>query len=826
MTILFLILSLLPLAFFSYFQVKSMRETIKDNFIATTRKEMEKTADIFNLYFEELAKNCRFLASQPAVKNADKTITSYINKTKPSELKMTPQQQGGIEAEIYNLYANFATTHKDTAYVYLGTEQGGYVQWPQGQNKAQYDPRKRPFYQKAVNNPDQVVQTTPYRAQLDDTVIISMAKTIKNQQGQVIGVQGLDVSLEGLTKMINNVSIGEEGYLILANQTGKILANPNNPQLNFQSLQELDLKKFNQPQNIEEANFFAKLNNKQFFINVYIDQETDWKFISVVPKQELTAKIHALYFKIFIITLIAVLGVILLAIYTGNKLSNPIVQATQFAQKIANNNLTISDLKINSKDEIGSLSAALNDMKNSLKKYLDEIKATYQQLEAYTEEITQLNKKLKYQAEHDSLTDLPNREKFLEELKAELAAEKVGVVMLLDLNNFKEINDTLGHIYGDQLLKELGQRLLELESETVSVARYGGDEFLFLLKASKQLEFAEKIINKLQSRFNKPFLIRNNELNMNFSVGITLYPEDAYEPNQLITNADAAMYEAKEKNNTNYLYYNHKIIEEIEERKKIRKILKTALKNDGFKLKYQPQINLETGQAEYLEALIRLKNYDLSPGKFIPVAEDSGLIVEIGRWVTAKVISHLASAHQNNFNPKKISINLSVYQLEDEGYIDFLKETLAENNVAAELIEIEITESILIKKDNKAIKFLQKLKELGVKLALDDFGTGYSSLSYLTYIPLDKIKLDKSLNDKFLEEKGLAMESLIELFHSLNLPVVAEGIETKEQYQGLKKKDCDYIQGYLFSRPVNWEQLREMAGHDFVAEIEDEEQQD
>ena len=820
--ILFLLMALVPLMLASYFSISTMQETIKNNFIATSSKEMKKASDTLNLYFEEVAKNSKFLASRPVVKKADETITTYINKRTKEELKMTPLENGGVEAEIYKFYEDFAKTHKNVAYVYLGTKDGGYVQWPRGVNSAEYDPRERPFYKQAINSQEEVVLTAPYHAQLDNTIIVSTVTKIKNNDGEVIGVQGLDVSLDGLTKMINNIQIGKNGYLILTTGQGKILAHPQNPKFNFQTIDKLNIKALNNLKNISSDNFFAEMNKQDYLFNIYTDQETNWKFISVIPKEELTAKTETLYWKIIITTLFVALAVVLLAIYIGDLVSTPIINATNFAQEISNNNLEVEDLKIESRDEIGDLGQALNNMRNNLRDYLDEVKAAYQQLGAYTEEISQLNKKLEYQAEHDSLTELPNRSKFMKELEAELDEEKEGVVMLLDLDNFKEINDTLGHIYGDRLLKRLGARLLKLSNEEFFVARYGGDEFLFLLKNRTDLESIETQINKIRNSLNKAFLIKNNELEIDFSIGITLYPNDAYSPNQLITNADAAMYRAKENTKKDYFYYNIKLIEKIEERKRIKKILEKALNNNGFELKYQPQINLDNGQAEYLEALIRLKEYDISPGKFIPIAENSGLIIEIGRWVTKRVIGKISTDLKKGKAPKKIAINFSVHQLEDHNYIRFLKETLQKNNVAPELIEIEITESILIKKEEEAVKFLKQLKDLGIKLALDDFGTGYSSLNYLNYIPLDKVKLDKSLNDKFLEAKASAMGNLIKLFHSFNLPVVAEGIEDKAQYQRLQEKGCDYIQGYLFSRPQKWDEIKEITTINFIEKINEE----
>ncbi len=384
------------------------------------------------------------------------------------------------------------------------------------------------------------------------------------------------------------------------------------------------------------------------------------------------------------------------------------------------------------------------------------------------------------------------------------------------MDNFKEINDTLGHIYGDKLLKKVGERLLELEGEEIFVARYGGDEFLLLLKNSKQRDYIDAKLKEVKDLFSQSFYVKEDKLDIDYSLGIARYPIDACSTDKLITNADTAMYRAKELGKK-HVYYDHQMIKKLEERKKIKDIIRQAIEVGGFELKYQPQINLKTGKADYLEALIRLTDYDISPGKFIPIAEESNLIVAIGRWVTNEAIEQLATWQKKGIEPKKISINFSVRQLKDDGYIEFIKNKLAINNVSPALLEIEITESILLERENEAIEFLYQLRNLGLKIALDDFGTGYSSLNYLTYIDLDRIKLDKSLNDKFLRDDDLAtMDNLISLFHTLNLPIVAEGIETKEQYEKLKSKNCDYIQGYLFSRPVSIQKIEKTYDKNFI----------
>lgn len=232
---------------------------------------------------------------------------------------------------------------------------------------------------------------------------------------------------------------------------------------------------------------------------------------------------------------------------------------------------------------------------------------------------------------------------------------------------------------------------------------------------------------------------------------------------------------------------------------------------------YQPQVKVQTGEVVGFEALLRFRDYNIAPYLFIPVAEETGLITEIGKWVTKEAINQIIKWKEKGYEVKPIAINFSARQLNDDKYLKFLEETIKEGNVEPKYLEIEITESILLERTEETIEFLKRLKNMGVKIALDDFGTGYSSLSYLTYMPVDKIKLDKSLNDKFLEIENIkVMDSLISLAHSLNLEVTAEGIEEVEQYKRLKIGECDYIQGYLFSKPLKVEDAEKVYNHVFT----------
>ena len=414
-------------------------------------------------------------------------------------------------------------------------------------------------------------------------------------------------------------------------------------------------------------------------------------------------------------------------------------------------------------------------------------------------------------AHHDYLTNLPNRMAFMDKLKAELETNNPLSIIMLDIDNFKEINDTLGHTYGDLLLRDIAERLLSIQTDHTFISRFGGDEFLILLSGENNIDRVEKFIKRIEEHFKKPFYIGRREHFIEFSMGISVFPDDSTNLHQLIMNADTAMYHVKHTVKNSYQFFNERMKESVREKASIETILRKALKEDGFYLVYQPKVKVENCEIEGFEALLRLKEHNIPPAVFIRIAEESNLIFVIGRKVTAQAIAQLARWKQKGFPPKGVSINFSSKQLWDLQYIRFLQETLEHYKVDPNLLEIEITETILFDESNQTINFLHQLKDVGVKIALDDFGTGYSSLNYLTYIPVDHVKLDKSLSDKFLELGNLkVMNSIISLVHSLNLKITAEGIEDRHQFEQLKLSGCDYIQGYYFSRPLEVEHAEEI----------------
>lgn len=416
----------------------------------------------------------------------------------------------------------------------------------------------------------------------------------------------------------------------------------------------------------------------------------------------------------------------------------------------------------------------------------------------------------------DALTGLPNRPLFMDHLILALAQasrsnQKVAI-FFLDLDRFKDINDSLGHSTGDMLLKSVAERVRHCVREGDTVARFGGDEFTLLIPKIDNVEDAAKIAQKIHETLKIPFSIADRELFVTASVGISVYPVDGLDPETLVRNADTAMYRAKDSGRDNYQLYAPAMNARALERLALENMLRRALENEELVLFYQPLIEASTKQVVGLEALIRWQHPELgllSPAHFINAAELSGLIVPIGAWVLSTACKQLKLWHKRIDSNLRVSVNLSARQFQQTNLVDEVTKVLDETGLPPEALELEVTESNAMQNAENTIYTLRELKALRVGIAMDDFGTGYSSLSYLKRFPIDTLKLDRSfVRDVASDPSDAAIVSAVILMaHSLKLRVVAEGVETEEQLAFLQKQNCDVIQGYLFSPPLPVEKL-------------------
>ena len=429
-----------------------------------------------------------------------------------------------------------------------------------------------------------------------------------------------------------------------------------------------------------------------------------------------------------------------------------------------------------------------------------------------------IEEKIWYQAHHDTLTDLPNRLLFNEHLNLALAQAKRKkrkcAIIFLDLDRFKLINDTLGHSNGDLLLQLVAQRLRKGLYEGDTIGRLGGDEFLILLPELDHEKDAATVALKILNLFTEPFYLDNHEVFVSSSLGISLYPTDGENIETLLKHADTAMYHAKEQGRNNYQFFTQELNEKTYERLNVENDLRKGLERKEFVLHYQPLMNLDSGELVGVEALIRWQSPQrglVSPGVFIPIAEETGLIVPIGERVLREACLQNLTWQQKGYPPHRIAVNISARQFREPNFVETITRTLEEIGMDPQWLELEITESIAMERGETTIQQLKRLRQLGIQIAIDDFGTGFSSLNSLRRLPLTTLKIDQS----FIREIGndcngeAVLRTIIHLAKDLQLRIIAEGVEEREQLDFLKRESCDEMQGYLFSRPLPCEEIEE-----------------
>ena len=429
------------------------------------------------------------------------------------------------------------------------------------------------------------------------------------------------------------------------------------------------------------------------------------------------------------------------------------------------------------------------------------------------------HRRMERMAFYDSLTDLANRRLFSDRLEHAIErskrSRKAAALLYLDLDQFKRVNDTLGHEYGDELLREVGRRLQNCVRQEDTVARPGGDEFTILLYDINGPRDASIVADKILSALREPIRIADHELIVTTSIGITIIPDDSLEPNVLTKSADLAMYRAKDRGRNNYQFFSEDMNVNATSRLRIENEMHRALKNDEFKLFYQPKVSLRTQQIVGVEALLRWNHPEqgwIGPNDYIPIAEETGFIVELGNWVIEQACQAAEVFSQQQNNPITVAVNISARQFRDPHLITTIRRSLRESGIKAERLEVEITETMLMGDVEAALVTVKRLHELGIKLAIDDFGTGYSSLNYLKRFPIDTVKIDRSF---VMDIPGNADDmtitaAIIAMAHRLNMQVVAEGIETSEQLAFLNGHNCEYGQGFYFSQPESLEDIQRL----------------
>lgn len=494
----------------------------------------------------------------------------------------------------------------------------------------------------------------------------------------------------------------------------------------------------------------------------------------------------AMYEILFYNTLLIIIG-ILFAISLAKSITKPILKLySRVIRPTASHNYLCSPL--GTKDELESLAQAFD--KRTLM--------------------------LEHQAEHDALTSLPNRVLFMDKVEQKIVKSKRDksgfAILFIDLDHFKEVNDSFGHDFGDELLIIIGKYLSTILQESDLVARMGGDEFTILLEDKDETQDIVPILDNIMQLFEDPFTIKHHKFYMTCSIGVTLYPQNGETPQELLKNADAAMYKAKDEGRNNYKFYKSDMSEKAYDRITLETQIRQGILNKEFEVYYQPQVDMRDKSIVGMEALVRWNHPEqglVSPMRFIPLAEETALIIDIDKQVITDAMVQFQRWIDAGYHVGRLSLNLSMIQLNHEDFLEFVQEILTRSKLSTENLMFEVTETQVMKNPESAIIMLGELKALGIRLAIDDFGTGHSSLSYLKQLPIDKLKIDQSFTRDVLvdEDDAKLTRAIISIANSLRLEIIAEGVETQDQAKFMIENGCMQAQGYLYYKPQNAETI-------------------
>jgi diguanylate cyclase (GGDEF)-like protein len=586
--------------------------------------------------------------------------------------------------------------------------------------------------------------------------------------------------------------------------------------------------------NTQKPNLLGDIKTHQFYYaHAYLQYSTPIKspeneylgdIVVMLDRNLLYQRIRT-YISIALgIVLFSVLIAFLLSTALQRIITRPILSLVELTHRVSHEKNYALRASIDHQDEIGILVNGFNEMLEVVEQRDAELEKHREHLEHTvanrTAELKKLNLKLTYQAYHDALTNLPNRALFIKRVEQAIhhadENNELLAVLFIDLDRFKYINDTLGHAAGDRLLQEVAQRLLSCTQQPEdTVARLGGDEFTLLLRNVREPANAGIVAEHIIKALTSSFSFHEQELYITPSIGISIYPKDGRDVGSLMKNADAGMYMAKNQGRNNYRFYTSSANAASAARLNMEYKLRQALEFEQFEVWYQPRFDIRTGQIVGAEALVRWRSPDFNlvpPAQFIPLAEDTGLIIPIGEWVLRTACRENILWQSIYPHSLSVSVNLSARQFVQEDLLSSIEKMIADLSMNPTRLELELTESLIMPNAEDTIETLKALKKLGMQISVDDFGTGYSSLSYLKRFPIDTLKIDQSFVRDIPEDEddcALVM-AIIAMAHNLKLTVVAEGVETIEQMNFLRNYECDYVQGYLFGKPMPTADFRQL----------------
>jgi len=667
----------------------------------------------------------------------------------------------------------------------------------------------RDYFSKVLND-RQTYISKPLISKSTGEPIIVIATPLPEEEKEGFSLLAAVINLKQFSDYINKLGIKHfDSYSYIINNDGKIIAHPDNRMIIKENISEksnlIDKKLVSLSSKIKISNSgmvkYKDEDEKSYLFYHNINGTDGWKLITVIPEEVFVRPLSTTSKKLILIGLITIIISVIFSIFIANNLSKPIVELKDVFNKGAEGNLSVRAHK-KSQDEIGEAIDSFNKMMDTINKltYNDPLTGLVN-LFCFTEKV---DKELQ---KHQSLS-----QKVVS--RASNCKTKWGklIVLSIGIDNFKTINDSFGHEVGDQLLKSITMRLKNYLPDGTIISRMGDEFYLYIEGLKNKQEILLKGQNLL-SEVNQHYTINGDIIYLTSSLGIAVYPDSGYTAQMLIKNSGLAMHLVKDRNGNDIQFYSAGMENELSERMSLESKLRLALEREEFILYYQPLINSQSEKVQGFEALIRWKHPSegmISPARFIPLAEQNGLIIDIGQWALKRACQQLKQWQELGYDDLYVSVNIAPQEFQNPDFVEKVEAILLETGIEPKSLELEITERATMENISYTIESLKELKKIGVKIAIDDFGTGYSSLSYLKEFAINTLKIDQSfireltLDD--IDNKNAAIaETIITIGHNLDLKVTAEGVERREQLEFLKARGCDVLQGYYFSRPVDEE---------------------
>ncbi|MFJ5771737.1 EAL domain-containing protein [Psychrobacillus sp. NPDC093180] len=715
------------------------------------------------------------------------TVENTLNQLSHSLLMLNDYSSS--QAEIASMLEEYQKNSVVNGKMMYGLANGEFYRGEYKEIPDDYHPAEQLWYKLAMQNPGEVCWTELYLDYVTQEIIITASKSIESPKG-TLGVIAIDMNLPKMSSQISNSKIGEDGFVLLLSSNGTILANRDNHMIGETLFGNEHAKIVKET---EKSYVPYTIQNKDYIVRSHPIVENDMSIVTVISKEEIIRNLIKRHQPILAIGLFCLLLFGVIAYFATLRGVRPLKKLGKLMISVENGNYDVQ-AKVHDYEEIERLANGFNSMILAIKTRED---------------------KIKHLASYDSLTGLLNRRSLQESLTAALQnnlSEHLKAIIFVDLDNFKTVNDTLGHSFGDKLIAEVAKKLNALSAANKEIARISGDEFIVVMHDLESVEQAKSLAEEIIHQFDIPFMVDSRILNVTASVGVSLYPLHANTSEELLKLADMAMYQAKSLGKNGYRIFDEGMKKQLEDKFKIENGIRECLDKDVFELFFQPLFKPDEERIASIEALLRtnapaLSNYNIL--QIIQVAEMTGQIVDIDKWVLKQACRTIQEINKDRKRPVSIAVNISPVHIMQQDFVDNIREIVESSGVSPNWIELEITETAMMKSFDLNKQKLVELKKLGFSIHLDDFGTGYSSLSYLNSLPINHVKIDKSFVDGMLQSEKDAkfIETIIKLAHTIGLHVVAEGVEHKEQYDMLQSYNCELIQGYYISKPVSYKEI-------------------